>query len=170
MPEFVVSLKSFSTDTGPQNRVTYNASQTFTLGAGVPGLIQVPLHPLLSFPNGAYPGPKALHNTPLLVSPQYTHVPAWYLTLVTPQIELFIPHKPHPSLVVPSSANDTTIHIGCLGQQSGLTFEAFGLHSSKSNVSIRPVDMTSKTYPKAPASNPVVTPVPCCSIRDHAAP
>lgn len=47
---------------GPQNRVTYNASQTFTLGAGVPGLIQVPLHPLLSFPNGAYPGPKALHN------------------------------------------------------------------------------------------------------------
>lgn len=114
-------------------------------------------------------GPR-LHMTPLcLYPPRYSHACLAPHTHHS-QIELFIPHKPTPSWLSPARQMGTTMHIGCLGQHSGLIFEAFSLHTSKSSVPVRAVDTASKTYTKAPASNPAATPVLCCSAGDRAAP
>lgn len=112
-------------------------------------------------------GPR-LYMTPLCLYPQYTHVPVWHHASQS-GTELVAPHQPHPQLVVSSSADGTTIQEGCLGQHSGLIFEAFSLYSSNSNGPVRPADTTSKTYAKAPASS-LTTPGLCYSTRDRAAP
>lgn len=133
------------------------------MGAGVPGLVRDPIHLFLNSPDGACPGPKALHDTPLSVPTVYSRA------CVAPHAsqsvtELVVPHRPHPQPVVSNSADGTTIQEGCLGQHSGLIFEAFSLYSSNSNVPVRPVDTTSKTYAKAPASS-LTTPGLCYSTR-----
>ena len=134
----------------------------------MPGLVQDPIHLFLNFPDGACPGPKALHDTPLSVPTVYSHACAAPHASQS-RTELVVPHQSHPQLVVSSSADGTTIQAGCLGQHSGLIFEAFSLYSANSNVPVRPADTTSKTYAKAPASSPA-TPGLCCSTRDGAAP
>lgn len=105
----------------------------------MPGLVRDPIHLFLNSPDGACPGPKALHDTPLSVPTVHSRA------CVAPhasqsRTELVFPHQPHPQLVVSSLADGTTIQEGCLGQHSGLIFEAFSLYSSNSNVPVRPAD------------------------------
>lgn len=64
-------------------------------------------------------GPR-LHMTPLVCTPPvYSHACLAPHTHHS-QIELFIPHKPTPSWLSPARQMGTTMHIGCLGQHSGL--------------------------------------------------
>lgn len=136
-------------------------------GCRGPGLGPGPFSSAFTLPRGNLPRAQGFTQHASAHAPaRSTRVPAWHLALLTARQDS-VPPASLPAGF--SSSANAPASTGCGGQQAGLILEASSLHSPKSNCTIGPADMTSKTCPGAPAFNPATTPGLCCPSGNRAA-